>query len=93
MINATDARIETEARVEQLAKEFIINTCSDNIRKAIDDCEFSCNVTLNNIPNCKVVAPKVVELLEKEYNYSVTLYEGTGTFEKAAYITIDWKES
>lgn len=95
MINAKEARLATEEQLTRLAKEFIINTVSEQINKAIIDGLYFATANLvgvvDPVPNPQKVGPKVVELLEKEGYRAKFNYCDDGP-RCEAYVTIDWEE-
>ena len=95
MINAKEARLATEEQLTKLAKEFIINTVSEQINKAISGGFYFTNVSLigitDPVPNPQKVGPEIVKLLEKEgYRAKFNCCDDGPRYE--AYITIDWSE-
>lgn len=70
MISAYEANKATKDRLDQVAKEFIINTVSTMVREAIDRGVFTTTIELFD-PLDQQAADRLVTLLRDEYRFKV----------------------
>ena len=64
MMTAAQAKEKTMERINQVAKEFIINEVDRAVQQAITFGSFSCTVNLEKVTNPTVVGAEVVKQLQ-----------------------------
>lgn len=90
MIDAKEARANTEAQITKIAKEFIINNVGPAVQEAIDNGSFFATVSFEGVVNPERTGPEVVRQLEL-YGYRAkhTYYNDHGY---SNYISVDWED-
>ena len=90
MITAKEAKQLTDNRLNQLAKEYVLNYAQTIIRKAIDLGRYSAvlDLTKADIPNIEVVGSEIVKLLEVQGFEAEFYYEDDHRYE--ATISVKW---
>jgi uncharacterized protein (UPF0216 family) len=96
MISAAEAKQKTLERINQLAKEFIINNTGIPIQTAINNGKFFTNVSLEGKDLAKVdtevLGAEIVKLLEeKGYKAEHMYYDGPQGYDN--YVIIKWGEA
>jgi hypothetical protein len=72
MMSAYEANKATKEKLDQVAKEFVINTVDDKVREAVNDGLFGATVDVAD-PRDQRAAERIVEILRDEYRFSVVL--------------------
>ena len=92
MITAKEAKQLTDNRLNQLAKEYVLNYAQTIIRKAIDLGRYSVVLDLVNtkmdLPNVEAVGPEIVKLLEAQ-GFEAEFYISDG-YRYEAQVTVKW---
>ena len=91
MITAAQAKEKTMEKIQQQAKEFIINYVEQAIYSAIAESKFKATVDLTEVDNPTVIGEAVVELLAKEgFAVDHIYYDNVNGY--ANYISIRWED-
>ena len=92
MIDAHSAYLNTDARLEVLAKEFIINEVSKTITNVISKGYFTATIDVDDTKldgyMFKELAPRVCKILREEWHYDADTQANVNGFIYA--INIDW---
>ncbi len=91
MIDAKEARANTEAQITKIAKEFILNNVGQAVQEAIDGGHFFATVSFDGVPNPEKAGAEVVKLLEADgYRAKHVYYDGPRS---ENYIALDWEDA
>ena len=92
MITAKEAKQLTDNRLNQLAKEYVLNYAQTIIRKAIGLGRYSAVLDFVNtkmdLHNIEVVGPEIVKLLEAQ-GFEAEFYMSDG-YRYEAQVTVRW---
>jgi hypothetical protein len=88
MMSAHEANKATKEMLNQIAKEFIINTVADEVRKAINNGIFRTIVDIVDSRDRRA-AERIAEILSDEYRFSVELFPASS--ESPCWLDISWE--
>ena len=88
MMSAYEANKATKERLDQVAKEFIINTIEEEVRKAVNEGLFGTTVDIAD-PRDQRAAERIAEILRDEYRFSVELTPSA--FDSPCWVDISWE--
>ena len=92
MMTAAQARQATLEKINQIAKEFIINNVGQAVYEATIEGEFHTKVPFDGVPNLKQTGAEVVKLLQEQgYEAEHSYYDGPNGY--ANYICIKWEDA
>lgn len=90
MISAKEARLETQSRLIQMAKEFIINCAGEAVQEAIEVGRFFATPSFVGVPNPEKTGVEVVKLLQEQgYEAKHVFNDGPNGCDN--YILIRWE--
>lgn len=89
MISAYEANKATKEKLDQVAKEFVINTVEEEVRKAINDGLYGTTVDIAD-PRDQRAAERIAEILRDEYRFSVELTPAS--FDSPCWMDISWED-
>ena len=88
MLTACEANKATKDRLDQVAKEFIINVVSDAVREAVEHGVFTATIEIVD-PLAGRAAERIAEILRDEYHFNVELT--LSSFDSPCWINISWE--
>ena len=92
MISAKEARLETQSRLIQIAKEFIVNCAADAVQEATKEGRFFATPSFKGVINPEKTGAEVVRLLQEQgYEAEHVYYDGPNGYDN--YILIKWEDS
>jgi len=90
MMSAYEANKATKEKLDQVAKEFVINTVDDKVREAVNDGLFGTTVDIVDSRDQRA-AERIAEILRDEYRFSVLLTPAS--FDSPCWLDISWEAS
>lgn len=91
MFTAKEARERSNEQAIKIAKEFIWNTASKEIQKAIEKAYCNCNIDVSELDFPERIGPFIVEILTEEYGFSAKFVNDT-EYPPEQYIFVDWSD-
>ncbi len=88
MMSAYEANKATKEKLDQVAKEFVINTVEDKVREAVNDGLFGVEVDITD-PRDQRAAERIAEILRDSYRFSVVLTPAS--FDSPCWMEISWE--
>lgn len=88
MMTAYEANKATKDKLDQVAKEFIINVVSDVVREAVEHGVFTTTIEIVD-PLVQIAAGKIVSILRDEYRFEVKLTPPV--LNTSAYLDLSWE--
>lgn len=88
MMTAYEANKATKDKLDQVAKEFIINVVSDVVREAVEHGVFTTTVEIID-PLTERAADKIVAILKDEYRFKVELTPSN--LGSSTYLDLSWE--
>lgn len=91
MMSAAQARQATLEKLNQIAKEFILNCAEPAISEALQSGRFFATPSFKGVPNPKQSGAEVVKLLEEQgFEAEHVYYDGPNGYDN--YILIKWED-
>lgn len=91
MFTANEAREQSDQVAMKIAKEFLWNTGSKEIQKAIDKAYYNCNIDVSELDFPERMGPFIVKVLTEEYGYSAK-FVSNNEYPAEHYIFVDWSD-
>lgn len=88
MMTAYEANKATKDRLDQVAKEFIINVVSDVVREAVEHGVFTATIEIVD-PLIEKAADRLVTILKDEYRFGVELIPSN--LGSPTYLDLSWE--
>ena len=90
MISAAQAKVQTMERINQIAKEFIINCAEPAIDEAIKEGKFKATPSFEGVINPEITGAEVVRILTCDHGYEAKHVLINNQRDHANYIRIEW---